>query len=129
MLARSLSGLGTLTPRGRAAAKVSHAAKGYETDPRRLVSEVGPSETGHCVSGAGGPSYNKTITAPRRLRVAEELMKLVNGTIALSRLCCPWRIHGVVTVKNSVAARAVLVTPAHDEASVHNYPEPNKTKL
>jgi hypothetical protein len=73
------------------AAKASHAAKGHETDPRRLVSEVGPSETGHCVSGAGAPGCNKTITAPRRVRVAEELMKLVNGTVALSISCCRWR--------------------------------------
>jgi hypothetical protein len=42
----------------------SHATEGHETNPRRLVSEVGPSETGRCVSGAGEPSCNKTPHCP-----------------------------------------------------------------
>lgn len=40
---------------GGAAAVWSHAAKGHETGPRRLVSEVGASETGQCVGGAREP--------------------------------------------------------------------------
>ena len=41
------------------------AARGRETDPRRLVSEVGPSETGLCVSGAGGPGLQQNPPRPR----------------------------------------------------------------
>ncbi len=48
------------------AVEASRAAKGRETDPRRLASEVGPSETGRCMSGTGEPGQQtKPTMAPR----------------------------------------------------------------
>lgn len=44
--------------------EVIPCVEGCETDPRQLVSEVGPSETSSCMSGAGGPDYNKTWPSP-----------------------------------------------------------------
>lgn len=47
------------------AVEASGAAKGRETDPRRLASEVGPGETGRCGSGAGGPGLQQNPPRPR----------------------------------------------------------------
>jgi hypothetical protein len=54
-----------MLPQRVVAAGASHATQEHETNPRRLVSEVGPSETGRCVSGAGEPQpATKPPTVP-----------------------------------------------------------------
>jgi hypothetical protein len=109
--AGSLSGTWDVDTSWWVAGEASHAAKGHETDPRRLVSEVGPSETGHCVSGAGGPGCNKTITAPRRLAVAE-------GTDE----ACQWNCRPADTIMLSMARGQLNTLQRRSTRRVRHHP-------
>ena len=89
-----------------------HAAKGHETGPRRLVSEVGPSETGQCVGGAREPGHAQNPpTAMRQLGRGDGVDRRIGiATTALGRGYYAARDAGLVPVCCAlVAAWLVLV--------------------